>query len=315
MKRRDFVRTAMAGAATTAFVPSFLAGAPATMPKRTLGRTGEKLSMLGFGGILVRDLEQKDANDMVSKAYEHGINYYDVAPSYGDAEQRLGPALEPYRKNCFLACKTTERSADGAHKELEQSLKNLRTDYFDLYQLHAITSAEDVEKAFAPGGAMETFLKAKEDGVVRHLGFSAHSELAALMAMERYDFDTILFPINFAAWYQGNFGPKVVSKAKETNKGILALKGLAHRRYKEGEERPYEKTWYLPIEPDKDELARFAFSWTFSQGVTAAIPPGQPLFWDRAFRIAANVSEITQENIDYLKNKSRDIENPIFAVA
>ncbi len=315
MKRREFLHTTLASATAATFLPKFLAGAPKDMPKRKLGRTGEQLSMLGFGGVLVMKEEQSVANDMVTKAYDHGINYFDVAPTYGNAEERMGPALETYRKNCFLACKTTQRTAEGAQQELEQSLKNLRTDYFDLYQLHAITSEDDVNTAFAPGGAMEVFLKAKEEGRVRYLGFSAHSEKAALMAMERYDFDTILFPINFAAWYKGNFGPQVVRTAKETDKGILALKGLAYRRYKENEEKQYDKAWYVPIPEDDDTLAQKAFLWTFAQGITAAIPPGAPLFWDRAFRIAANARDVTEEDIADLQVEAAKIENPIFATA
>ena len=271
--------------------------------------------MLGFGGILVMDEEQKVANEMVAKAYDHGINYFDVAPSYGNAEEILGPAFEPYRNNCFFACKTTERTAQGSLRELEQSLKKLRTDHFDLYQLHAMTTAEDVETAFGPDGAMETFLKAKKEGKIRYIGFSAHSEFAALSAMEQYDFDTILFPINFAAWLKDDFGPHVVAKAKETDKGILALKGLAHRRYLEGEERKYPKTWYVPIDLENEELGQKALSWTFAQGVTAAIPPGQPLFWDRAFRIAANVSDLSENDIKLLQEEAEVIKKPIFPEA
>lgn len=312
MKRRDFLKTTVVGTATAGILPDFLAGAPDNMPKRLLGRTGEQLAMLGFGGILVMDVEQHIANSMVSKAVDHGINYFDVAPSYGNAEEILGPALEAYRSNCFLACKTTERSAAGAQQELEQSLKILRTDYFDLYQLHALTTADDVEKAFAPDGAMETFLKAKKDGVIRYIGFSAHSELAALMAMERYNFDTILFPINFAAWYKGGFGPSVLAKAKETDKGILALKGLAYRRYDEGENKAYPKAWYMPITEDDEELAHKALSWTYAQGVTAAIPPGPPLFWDRAFRFAAAAQHVSEDDVAYLQQVAAGIRIPIF---
>ncbi|MBN1466459.1 aldo/keto reductase [candidate division KSB1 bacterium] len=285
------------------------------MPRRILGRTGEKLSMLGFGGVLVMNEEQKIVNEMVAKAYDHGINYFDVAPSYGNAEDLLGPAFAPYRDRCFFACKTTERTAEGAQRELEESLKKLRTDHFDLYQLHALTTLEDVEAAFAPKGAMETFLQAQKEGKIRYIGFSAHSELAALSAMDRYDFDTILFPINFAAWYKGNFGPRVVAKAKETNKGILALKGLAYRRYQEGEDKLYPKAWYVPIDINDTELAQKALSWIYAQGVTAAIPPGEPLFWDRAFRIAATASELGPGDIEQLQNEASGIATPIFPEA
>ena len=123
------------------------------MQRRPYGNTNIDLSILCFGGILVMDCETKDASRMVAKSVDCGINYFDVAPSYGNAEERLGPALEPYRKDVFLACKTGERNGEKAERELMQSLKNMKTDYFDLYQLHAMTTREDVEQAVAPGGA------------------------------------------------------------------------------------------------------------------------------------------------------------------
>ena len=105
-----------------------------------------------------------EADQYVGEAIDRGINYFDVAPSYGNAEQMLGPALAPYRDGVFLACKTGRRDAAGAQEELENSLRLMQTDHFDLYQLHAITSDEDVQQAFGPGGAMETFLKARDAG-------------------------------------------------------------------------------------------------------------------------------------------------------
>ncbi|MHB8971565.1 MAG: aldo/keto reductase [Pirellulaceae bacterium] len=121
--------------------------------------------------------------NFVAEAVDRGVNYFDVAPYYGNAQERLGPALQSYREKCFLACKTLERDAAGAAKELQRSLKLLKTDYFDLYQLHALMDVDEVEEAFGPGGAMETILKAQQDGKVRYIGFSAHSEEAAHAAM------------------------------------------------------------------------------------------------------------------------------------
>lgn len=109
----------------------------ANLSQREYGQTGVKLAIIGFGGIVVKDAEQQHANRIVAEAFEKGVNYFDLAPTYGDAELKLGPALEPYRKNAFLACKTTERQREGASEELKESFKRLRTDYFDLYQLHA----------------------------------------------------------------------------------------------------------------------------------------------------------------------------------
>ena len=175
--------------------------------------------MIGFGGIVVMNATPDDASAAVGMAIDSGVNYFDVAPSYGDAEIKLGPALEPFRKDVFLACKTGMRTKDGARKELEQSLKNMRTDHFDLYQHHAVTTLEDVDTMLGPGGAMETFIEAKAEGKIRFIGFSAHSVEAAMAMMDRFDFDTILFPFNYATWNAGNFGPQVMARAKEKKYG------------------------------------------------------------------------------------------------
>ena len=249
------------------------------MEKRKLGKIDEYLSIVGFGGIVVNGEEPENAKQIVATAVEErGINYFDVAPSYGNAEERLGPALEPYRDSVFLACKTGKRDAKGAEEELHQSLKYLRTDHFDLYQFHALRTMEDVEKIVAPGGAMETFVKAREQGLIRYLGFSAHSEEAAMALMDQFEPDTILFPFNWVAWNQKNFGPRVLEKAQKKGLGILALKALAKRKWKEGEERKWDKTWYSPV--DSSEEAALALRFTLSKPITAAVSPGDArLLW------------------------------------
>ena len=130
------------------------------MDKREYGNKGDMLSIIGFGGIVAKDTTAEEASQRVSFAIDQGINYFDVAPGYGTAEECLGPALEPYRKDVFLACKTGKRDKAGAAEELERSLKRLRTDHFDLYQLHAMRTWEDFDEATGPGGALETFVAA-----------------------------------------------------------------------------------------------------------------------------------------------------------
>lgn len=277
--------------------------------KRSLGKTGEKLSMIGFGGIVVDKATPEQAAARVKEAIDYGINYFDVAPSYGNAEEMLGPALEPYRKDVFLACKTTERKREGARKELEQSLKYLRTDYFDLYQLHAVTTLEDVDTIFGKGGAMETFVQAREEGKVKYLGFSAHSVEAAMALMDGFDFDTLLFPFNFATWYAGNFGPQVMERAKEKQMGILALKAMAWRNWEEGEERNIDKTWYKPF-TNKEE-AREGLRFTLSHPVTAAIPPGHEDLFSMALKLAGDFTPMNKQEIKAIKEKAMRTK-PIF---
>ena len=320
MKRRDFLRngTLAAGAAASgAMLPPGWAEAlpksPASgLEKRALGRTGEKLSVIGFGGIVVMNIPQPTANNIVAEVYDRGINYFDVAPSYGNAELRLGPALEPFRKRSFLACKTGERGKAGSQKELEHSLRRLRTDYFDLYQLHAITTLEDVKEAFGPNGAMETFVEAKKKGQVRFLGFSAHSEEAAMAAMDRFDFDTILFPFSWVPTLNADFGPKVLARAEEKGMGRLALKAMARTVWPEGtkeEETEFPKCWYEPCS-DPEEAA-LALRFTLSLPVTAAIPPGDGNLFRIALDVAGRYKPLTAEEKEQLKARASALK-PLF---
>jgi aryl-alcohol dehydrogenase-like predicted oxidoreductase len=256
------------------------------MERRVLGRTGCEISIIGFGGIVVKDVPQAEADRSVAEAFDRGVNYFDVAPSYGDAEERLGPALAPYRDRVFLACKTMHRTRDEAAAELRASLERLRTDHVDLYQLHALATREDLERALGPGGAAETLVEAREAGLTRFVGFSAHSQEIALEAMERFEFDTVLFPINFTEYFQARFGPAVVERAGQKGMGRLALKAMARQRWPEGGDRTaWPKCWYEPV-ADPEEAA-LALRFTLSQPITAAIPPGEP----RLFRLALDVGE------------------------
>jgi predicted aldo/keto reductase-like oxidoreductase len=314
MKRRDFIKTAALSVPLAGMFPADLLSIErenltGKLEKRSLGKTGEKLSIIGFGGIVVMDSTVEQASSRVKEAIGYGVNYFDVAPSYGNAEKMLGPALEPFRKDVFLACKTTERSREGSRKELEQSLKNLRTDHFDLYQLHAVTTLEDVEKIFNKGGAMETFLEAREEGKVRFLGFSAHSVEAALELMNRFNFDTVLFPFNFATWYAGNFGPLVMEKAHEKEMGILALKAMAKRPWQEGELKTVSKTWYEPL-TDIEE-ANKGLRFTLSHPVTAAIPPGDEKLFSIALKLAMDFKPLNSKEIEEIKIMGQNTE-PIF---
>jgi len=257
-------------------------GQPVT--KQRYGRTKEKLSIIGFGGMVVKDVSPQEAANFVAEAVDRGVNYFDVAPYYGNAQRRLGPALKPYRHKSFLACKTLERDAAGAAKELNESLKLLQTDHFDLYQLHALTDVEEVEQAFGPGGAMETILKAKEDGKVRYIGFSAHSEEAAHAALDRFDFDSILFPLSFPTWIGANFGPSVYRRAKKTGMGILALKAMAHQQWPKGKKRPWKKTFYEPF--DEIDKAALGLRFTLHLPVAAMLPPGHWELFQMALRLA-----------------------------
>jgi predicted aldo/keto reductase-like oxidoreductase len=317
MDRRKFFQTLSAGMAGAAGLVRggtrrLLGPLPERpLPRRPLGRTGEELSIIGLGGVALTDETQETADTLVREAIDHGINYFDVAPSYGNAEDRLGPALASYRKGIFLACKTLRRDRAGAAEELSQSLKKLRTDHFDLYQLHALSKTEEVEEVFAPGGAMETFVQAKKEGKVRFLGFSAHSAEAALLAIRRFDFDTVLFPVNFVCFFKGDFGPQVIAAAKKKKMGVLAIKALARQPWPdETQRRDWPKCWYQPI-LDPEE-ARLSLRFTLSQQVTAAVPPGDKRLFRKALELAQEAAPLETEEMEKVKKIAAGLD-PLFS--
>jgi predicted aldo/keto reductase-like oxidoreductase len=223
----------------------------------------------------------------------------------------LGPALEPYRKGVFLACKTQKRTKADARAELEQSLKNLRTDHFDLYQFHAVTTMKDVEQIHGPGGAMETFLEARKEGKIRFIGFSAHSVEAALAMMNRFDFDTILFPFNYTTWNAGNFGPQVLARAQEKKMGILALKAMARGPWQKNADRTkYPKCWYEPLTTPEDILMGLRF--TLSHPVTAAVPPGDENLFKIALTVHDRIKPLKKSEMQLIKEQAMS-GTPLFS--
>jgi predicted aldo/keto reductase-like oxidoreductase len=256
-----------------------------------------------MGGHVVKDTEQSHANRIVPEFIDRGVSYFDVGPAYGNAEERLGPALAGRRDEVFLACKTTARDRAGSQKELDASLKKLQTDRFDTYQLHCLTSMEQLEQISGPNGAMVTFQRAKEAGKTLRIGFSAHSAEVALAAMDRFEFDTILFPFNFVCWQEGKFGPRVLEKAVQKGMGVLALKAMAlTERPKDKPHVEFAKCWYRPV-ADR-QLAELALRFTLSRPITAAVPPGE----EQLFRLALELAE-------RFKPIAEDEESELLAIA
>lgn len=246
------------------------------MQRRKLGNTGYEISPVVYGGIVSMEDGQEASDRYVEFAVEHGINYFDVAPTYGDAQEKLGNSLKPYRNHIYLACKTNCRLAEDGKKELEESFDLLHTDYFDVYQMHGLVSMAELNTAFSKGGVMEIMCKGKEEGVLKKLGITCHSEEVALEALKRYDFDTVLFPLNWGLNLGKNFGTRIAKAAKEKNIGLLGMKTLIHRAWISEEERirsDFPKSWCKPIS-DNADLGIAALKYTLSMGADAVVPPG-----------------------------------------
>jgi len=282
------------------------------MDLQRFGRTGLMISPVIFGGIINMNETLENARYYVDYAVAAGINYFDVAPSYGDAESRLGPALREYRSDVFLACKTTQRSAAGAKKELLDSLKLLQTDHFDVYQMHALTTREELDQTFGPDGAFEVFKWAKKEGLIRNIGFSAHSEEIALQACGLYDFDTVLFPMNWALGIQTGWGDRIAEEVKKTDKGLLSMKTLVSRKWRAGEPKVYPKSWFRPVY-DNDRLAIAGMKYGLAKGGTALIPPGN---FEHFLFMLKHIDEclanpLTDEDLAYLKEEAAKVKDEL----
>ncbi len=273
------------------------------IPLRELGQTGEKLPVVTFPGLCLMHLDEETCKKTFSPLVDRGLNLFDVAPAYGmngECEIKMGIGLEGIeRSRYFLACKTKKRDKEGARAELERSLQRLKTDYFDLYQMHHFRSTDEVKEALGPGGAIETFLKAKEEGKIRYLGFSSHTTRSALAALNEFQFDTAMFPIDYVDYYSFGFGKELLELAERKGTGVLAMKALCGGKWPKDAKKTHE-WWYRTIdEPEEVDMAiRFSLS---HKPVVSAIPPSFIDIYEEAVTAAKAYRPIVSEELDRLK--------------
>lgn len=206
------------------------------MPKRKLGSTGIEVTILGLGGegILRTYGYEKEADRLINRALDLGINYFESARAYSGSESYYGKALKDRRREIFLTSKSHARDRDGARAHLEETLRNMSTDYLDLWQIHDMRTEEDIQEVFGAGGALEAFVSAKEKGLVRYIGVTGHHDpLVIRRCMESFEFDTVLIPVNPAEPAYKSFIDGVIPLADERKMGIIGMKvyfrGLAER--------------------------------------------------------------------------------------
>ena len=236
------------------------------MEKRSFVRTGHMSTVAIFGSAAFWEVPQSVADQTMERVIAAGVNHIDVAPSYGQAEERLGPCLAKERERFFLGCKTMERTRDGAAQELRRSLERLQVDTFDLYQLHAVTNMDELDAATGPGSALEAVLDAREAGLVRFIGITGHGVEVPevfLEALRRFDFDSVLFALNFVQYAEPVFrrsAEELLRQCRERDMGVMIIKAIARGPW--GDREKLYNTWYRPFDqPDAIERAvRFALS-------------------------------------------------------
>lgn len=254
------------------------------MEKRRFGCTNHMTTMAIFGAAAFYQVTQAEADTAMERVIAAGINHIDVAPSYGLAEERLGPWLARERDRFFLGCKTQERTKAGAAAELRRSLERLQVDTFDLYQLHAVTSLEELDQVTAPGGALEAILEAREEGLTRFIGITGHgvdTPAVFLEALRRFDFDTVLFPLNFVLYanptYRRN-AEELLSQCRAHDVGTMIIKAITKGPW--GNRPKIYDTWYEPFDDGAhiQQAVNFALSQNVTGLCTAADVTLLPLF-------------------------------------
>lgn len=243
------------------------------MQTRTLGKTGHESSLAVLGTAAFGRIPQDEVDQAVALALDAGVNHVDVAPSYGEAEVRLSPwASEFVSRGVFVACKTEKREASGARRELEESLERLGMEKFPLYQLHAVTSLQELDLAMH---ALDALVDSRREGLIDYIGITGHglqSPAVMLEAMARFDFATIMFPVNAAVWARSDYretAEKVLKIASQKRIGVLAIKTAAKGPWFD---RARYQTWYEPFEEAAEIAAGVRF--TLSQEISALCTPG-----------------------------------------
>lgn len=248
------------------------------MEKRRLGRLEHQSSVLIYGAAALSDVSQETADRSIEEALAAGINHFDVAAGYGDAELRLGPWMSQIRDRIFLATKTGHRDRESAWAQINDSLRRLQTDRVDLLQLHAIGDLEELEAATRPDGALSAAMRAQEEGLIGAIGITGHGHLAPathLEALRRHPFATVLTPLNPVLWrnesYRADY-EALVDEVQRQDAGLMTIKTVSRRNWPERAEHSHT-TWYEPY-ADQARITA-AVSWVLSHREVTGIPtPG-----------------------------------------
>lgn len=283
------------------------------METRRFGRTGHLSTVAIFGAAAFWEIEQADADRTMELVIEAGVNHIDVAPSYGQAEMRVGPWMKTERGRFFLGCKTMERTKEGAWRELHESLGRLQTDHFDLYQCHAVTTMEELDSLFVKGGAMEAMTQAREQGLTKFLGITGHGVDAPriyLEALRRFDFDSVLFPLNYGQLALPDFrkhAEELIRVCRAKDVGTMVIKSITKGPW--GEKQHTSSTWYEPF--DKMEEIQNAVNFVLSHDVTGICTAGDTRLLPMVLKACENFTRVDDKERESMIERGAQLE-PLF---
>ena len=287
------------------------------MEKRRLGRLDHNSSVLIYGAAGLGEVTQDVADRSVQEALDGGINHFDVAADYGDAELRLGPWMPDIRERIFLATKTGERGRDAAWAQINASLERLRTDRVDLLQLHSVGDLDELDRATGADGALEAAVRAQEEGIVGAVGITGHGHQAPsthLEALLRFPFATVLTPLNPVLWrdeqYRSDY-QALVAEVQRQDAGLMTIKTVARRNWPAQEHGQPYATWYEPY--DDQQRITAAVSWVLAHEEVTGIPTAGDVRLLGA-QLAAERDRIPPADAERRLSADRDYSSPFIAM-
>ena len=283
------------------------------METRRFGRTGHMSTVAIFGAAALSGVSQEEADRAMEQIIEAGVNHIDVARSYGEAELRIGPWMPRERGRFFLGSKTTERTREGAWKELQETLQRLQIETLDLYQCHAVTTMEELDKVTMKGGALETLVQARDEGLTKYLGITGHGVDAPkiyLEALRRFDFDSVLFPLNFVQ--MGNpeyrkYAEELIAVCKAQDVGTMIIKHVTRGPW--GDKPHTATTWYEPF--DKMDEIQKGINFALSYEVTGICTPGDTRILPLALKACENFTRLNTDELEEMIKSGEQYE-PLF---
>jgi len=280
------------------------------MQTRLFGRTNHMSTVAVFGGVALGQLDQSMADIVIQQVIDAGVNHIDIAPSYGEAELRLGPWMPRIRDDFFLGCKTTERTKQGAIAEFHQSLERLQVDAFDLYQLHAVTTMDELDQCTRAGGSLEGVIKMRDQGLTRFIGITGHGMQAPAIfieALRRFDFDTVLFPIFPALFTDEDYRRNtldLLDLCEEKDVGVMTIKAIAKGPW--GDREPHFHTWYEPF--DDQETIQKMVNFSLSQKLAHICTVGDYRIMGKVLTACENFTPLGHDAQEALIEEQSDLE-------
>jgi predicted aldo/keto reductase-like oxidoreductase len=281
--------------------------------KIPFGKTGHDSSRTLFGAAALSAVSQAEADRVLELLFQYGVNHIDTAASYGDAELRIAPWLKQHRKKFFLATKTENRTYAGAKEELHKSLERMETDHVDLWQMHILVELDEWETAMGPGGALEAFIEAREQGLVRFLGVTGHGVNVATMhlkSLERFDFDSVLLPYNPTMMQNREYAAsfeQLTAVCQQKNVAVQTIKALSKGPW--GNKPQTYSTWYEPFNTQAE--IDLAVQWVLSRPNVFINTVGDTTLLPMVLKAASQVDTAVSQATITAKMQNIDME-PLF---